>query len=52
LGLPAEIYDWIFFGRPKNTDAENVFGFMKLEKSMEGEDSEPEEMCSELAGTL
>jgi hypothetical protein len=24
---------------------------MKLEESMAGEDSEPEEMCSELAGT-
>jgi hypothetical protein len=29
----------------------NVFQFMKLEESMEGEDSEPEKTCSELAGT-
>jgi hypothetical protein len=29
----------------------NVFRFMKLEESMAGEDSEPEKMCSELAGT-
>jgi hypothetical protein len=35
----------------KNTDGRKVFRFMKLEESMAGEDSEPEEMCSELAGT-
>jgi hypothetical protein len=35
----------------KNTDGEKVFQFMKLEESMAGEDSEPEEACSELAGT-
>ncbi len=35
----------------KNTDGGKVFQFMKLEESMVGEDSEPEEMCSELAGT-
>jgi hypothetical protein len=35
----------------KNTDGGNVFRFMKWEESMVGEDSEPEEMCSELAGT-
>ncbi len=35
----------------KNTDGGNVFRFMKLEEWMVGEDSEPEKMCSELAGT-
>jgi hypothetical protein len=35
----------------KNTDGGKVFGFMKSEESMAGEDSKPEEMCSELAGT-
>jgi hypothetical protein len=35
----------------KNTDGGNVFQFMKLEESMAGEDSKPEETCSELAGT-
>jgi hypothetical protein len=35
----------------KNTDGGNVFRFMILEESMAGEDSEPEETCSELAGT-
>jgi hypothetical protein len=35
----------------KNTDGGNVFQFMKSEESMAGEDSEPEEKCSELAGT-
>ncbi len=29
----------------------NIFQFMKSEESMAGEDSEPEESCSELAGT-
>jgi hypothetical protein len=29
----------------------NVFRFMKLEQLMAGEDYEPEESCSELAGT-
>ncbi len=29
----------------------NVFRFMKSEELMVGEDSEPEETCSELAGT-
>jgi hypothetical protein len=29
----------------------NIFLFMKLEKSMAGEDSEPEGTCSELGGT-
>ncbi len=35
----------------KNTDGRNVFGFMKSEESMAGEDSKLEGMCSELAGT-
>jgi hypothetical protein len=39
------------FGGPKNTDAGNVFQFMKLEELTVGEDSKPEEKCSELAGT-
>jgi hypothetical protein len=48
----AEIYDYIFFwGAKKNTDGGNVFQFMKLEESMAGDDSELEEMCSELAKT-
>jgi hypothetical protein len=37
--------------RQKNTDGGNVFQFMKSEESMAGEEAEPEEMCSELAGT-
>ncbi len=32
-----------------NTDGGKVFRFMKSEESMAGEDSEPEETCSELA---
>ncbi len=38
---------------PLATDkySENIFRFMKLEEKMAGEDSEPETMCSELAGT-
>ncbi len=52
-------YRWVYwlkyttryiFGGHKNTAVEIVFRFMKLEESMAGEDSEPEEMCSELAG--
>jgi hypothetical protein len=35
----------------KNTDGGKVFRFMKLEESMAGENSEPEETCSKLAGT-
>jgi hypothetical protein len=35
----------------KNTDGGKVFRFMKSEELMAGEDSEPEKMCSELAGT-
>jgi hypothetical protein len=41
----------IFLAGPKNTDGGNIFRFMKLEESMAREDSEPEEMCSELTGT-
>jgi hypothetical protein len=40
-----------FHGGPKNTDGGKIFRFMKLEESMVGKDSEPEETCSELAGT-
>jgi hypothetical protein len=40
-----------FFGGPKKHDGRNVFQFMKSEESVVGEDSKPEEMCSELAGT-
>jgi hypothetical protein len=48
----AEIYNWIsFWQAKKNTHGRNVFWFMKLEESKAGEDSEPEGMCSELAGT-
>jgi hypothetical protein len=38
---------------PLATDiySRNVFQFMKSEQSMAGEDSEPEKMSSELAGT-
>jgi hypothetical protein len=35
----------------KNCDGRKVFGFMKSEESMVGEDSKPEETCSELVGT-
>ncbi len=35
----------------KNTDGRNVFRFIKSEELMAGEDSELEEMCSELTGT-
>jgi hypothetical protein len=35
----------------KNTDGGKVFRFMKMEESMAGEDSKPEETCSELART-
>jgi hypothetical protein len=35
----------------KNTDGGTVFRFMKLEELMVREDSKPEKMCSELAGT-
>ncbi len=41
----------IFMAGQKNTDGGNIFRFMKLEESRVGEDSEPEETCSELAGT-
>jgi hypothetical protein len=51
LGIPAKIYDWYFHGGTKKTDGRKVFQFMKLEESMAGEDSEPEEMCLELVGT-
>jgi hypothetical protein len=40
-----------FHSGTKNSDGGNVFRFMKSEESMAGEDSEPEETCSELAGT-
>ncbi len=45
-----DIWLKIFLAGQKNTDGGNIFRFMKLEESMVGEDSEPEEMCSELAG--
>ncbi len=35
----------------KKTGGRKVFRFMKSEESMVGEDSKPEETCSELAGT-
>ncbi len=35
----------------KNTDGGKVFRLMKLKESMVGEDSGPEKMCSESAGT-
>jgi hypothetical protein len=35
----------------KNTDGGNIFQFMKSEEQMAGEYSEPEKICSELAGT-
>jgi hypothetical protein len=41
----------IFMAGQKNCDGKNVFRFIKLEESMVGEDSKPEETCSELAGT-
>jgi hypothetical protein len=52
FGIPAKIYDWIFScWAEKNADGGTVFRFMKSEELMAGEDTKPEKMCSELAGT-
>jgi hypothetical protein len=51
-GIPAKIYDWIFsWQAKKKTDGGNVLRLIKLEELMAGEDSKPEKMCLELAGT-